>query len=287
MNSIHPTARISSLTRLGNYNQVGANVVIEGYKGEEGPIEIGDCNRIGANTRILVGTGGFKLGDWGVIHNDVLALGQGPKRIGHNFWVGQHALLDSTGGLEIGDGVRVGAYSQVWTHVASGELIEGCTLFASRPTVIEDEVWLVGSCIVGSGRKLGRRSVCLIGSNVTRDTIDGLVYAGNPAVLCEKIRAWKPVSLAEKLDMMEAWMLEFVASRPDTEVRRGSNWVTVTQSDYAAQLVFDAGGDLEVPYPSTHFNLTTKRYTKRLTELERDAYRFLYGHKARFVPATP
>ena len=35
---------------------------------------------------------------------------------------------------------------------------------------------------------------------------------------------------------------------------------------------------------TTWFDLARKTYTKRLTALERDFYRFIYDHKARFVP---
>lgn len=43
-------------------------------------------------------------------------------------------------------------YSEIWTQVASGEQIEGCTLYSKRKTTIEeDDVCLIGSCVVSPG----------------------------------------------------------------------------------------------------------------------------------------
>ena len=53
----------------------------------------------------------------------MLILAEEEMKIGHNCWFGQHTVLDATGGLEIHNGVRVGMFSQIWTHVASGEQI--------------------------------------------------------------------------------------------------------------------------------------------------------------------
>lgn len=82
-------------------------------------------------------------------------------------------------GLIIGNGAEIGMYSQVWTHVASGEQIEGCTLYSKRETIIEDDVWLVGSCIVGSEvlSWIGE-GVALINSVLTKDTLPDRAYAG-------------------------------------------------------------------------------------------------------------
>jgi hypothetical protein len=39
------------------------------------------------------------------------------------------------------------------------------------------------------------------------------------------------------------------------------------------------------PSDTSYFSLETKRYCKNLSHLERDFVRFLYGNKARFLPA--
>jgi acetyltransferase-like isoleucine patch superfamily enzyme len=219
-NVVDESANISGNVELGNYNFIGKNVVIGGFKGrEDSAIRIGDCNYIHDNTRILMGPEGLSIGDWNVFHNTMLVMGKKRMEIGHNCWFGQNTILDSAGGLKIGNGVRVGMYSQIWTHVASGELIEGCTLFAMRPTEIDDEVWLVGSCIVGSGIKLGRRSTCLIGSLLTKDTEPGKVYGGSPAKLMEKISFWKEVTPDQKMEMMLDWVKQFADTKSNTTTK--------------------------------------------------------------------
>jgi acetyltransferase-like isoleucine patch superfamily enzyme len=289
-NTIDETAQISGDVVLGNYNNIGRNVVIGGFKGQSNArIVIGDCNYIHDNTRILMGPDGLTIGDWNVFHNSMLIMGQKRMEIGHNCWFGQNTILDSAGGLYIGNGVRVGMYSQIWTHVASGELIEGCTLYAMRSTYIEDEVWLVGSCIVGSGLRIGRRSICLIGSLLTKDIEPARVYGGSPARLLEKLNFWKEVSLDEKLEMMLGWVKQFVeqsdgnmsfAYMPDSKTIR------VTQNVLGEQLVFGIGESRGAfDKTTTYFDLKHKTYTKRLTELERSFYRYIYDHKARFIPA--
>ena len=139
-NQIHPSAKIGKNVILGKYNVIGENVVIEGFKNAKGVVSIGDCNIINEGTKILAGEEGINIGDWNVFHNNMLVMGEVQMTIGHNCWFGQNTILDSSGGLKIGNGVRVGMYSQIWTHVASGELIEGCTLFGKRETIINDDV---------------------------------------------------------------------------------------------------------------------------------------------------
>jgi len=217
----------------------------------------------------------------------MLVMGGQTLHVGHNCWFGQNTILDGAGGLHVGNGVRVGMYSQVWTHVASGELIEGCTLFAQRSTRIEDDVWLVGSCIVGSGVTLGRRSVCLIGSNITKSTEPDRVYAGSPATLREKMSAYGPVTPDERIAMMRRWLGEFVDAAPDRLSLRLVNApdsVTLASDAGEGRLVFTLGATT-TEVDASHFDLLEKNYTKRLTPLERRVYRFLYDHKARFIPA--
>ena len=129
-NQIHPSASIHSNGIMGEYNRIGKNVTIDILNNNAKAV-IGDNNIINDNTRIII-SGDFSAGDWNVFHNDMLIMADDHVKIGHNCWFGQNTILDGAGGLEIGNGVRVGMYSQIWTHVASGEQIEGCTFFSKR-----------------------------------------------------------------------------------------------------------------------------------------------------------
>lgn len=279
-NQIHETAKINPKVKLGNYNRIGKNVIIDvlGDQAEIG-VFIGDNNIINDNTRIIVHDT-LSIGDWNVLHNDMLIMAEEKMAIGHNCWFGQNTILDSTGGLQIGNGVRVGMYSQIWTHVASGEQIEGCTLYAKRETVIDDDVWLVGSCIVGSGIHLRKKSIALINSVVTKDTEEGRVYAGSPAKLMEKAKFYKEISLKEKHDLLNGWLTEFVNLSPDIDLLITDSESVLKYKD--CQTVFTSA-ESKNDIGSTFF-LFDKTYNKSNNELERKVYKFLYNNKARFLP---
>lgn len=275
-----------NITQIGQYNEIDSSVQFIPFKDcEPGPVIIGDCNVIHDSVRILVGPDGFRMGDWNIIHNHCTIGGPGPFVMGHNCWFGQEVWLDSSGGLTLGDGVRVGVRSHVWTHIASGEQIEGW-LCAFRPTVLEDDVWLVGDDVhVASGVRMGARSAAMAHSTVTRDTLPDTVYAGTPAREVS-FRLRRDVSLDEKMEMMSGWAREFC--------KQNIRWVNLGVIAYEGIIRIGNMGDglyIGTKLPSwplsermTFFNLTNKTYTKRLTPLERDFIRFLQGNKARFLP---
>jgi len=288
-NEIDVSAQISDDVVIGNYNYIGKNVVIGAFKGTQGgKIVIGDCNQIHEDTRIVMGAEGLSVGDWNVFHNNMLVMGGQRMEIGHNCWFGQNTILDSAGGLFIGNGVRVGMYSQIWTHVASGELIEGCTLYAQRSTSIEDDVWLVGSCIVGSGLNLGRRAVCMIGSLITKDLEPNKVYRGSPASEVEGLHFYRSVTDEEKMRMMIGWVDQFVEqSGTGVSSEYLPHLNTLRVKDVASDELLVIGfedGKSDSGTLTTYFDLKGKTYSKRLTTLERQFYRFIFDHKARFLP---
>lgn len=283
-NQIHPTARIGENVKLGKYNIIGPNVIIEGFKGEGGEIVLGDCNVINDDTRILAGKGGVTIGDWNVFHNNMLVMGENKMKISHNCWFGQNTILDSSGELEIGNGVRVGMYSQIWTHVASGELIEGCTLFGQRKTFICDDVWLVGSCLVSSGVTIGKKCIVLSGSNVTKNLEESKVYAGNPAKLMDKLNFYNPVTLIQKFQMMENWSKEFIDKNSDLEMELTEDYIKIENLDNSEHIYIVKEDIGSFTKNSTVFNISSKKYNKRLTALERKFYKFIYNYKARFIP---
>ena len=137
-NKIDSTAKIAVGVKLGRNNVIKAGVVIEGFCGSYCDVEIGDCNEIHEGVRILVGPGKVRMGDWNKIHKDTTILGTNDFIIGHNVWIGQCSYFDCRGGIKVGNNVVFGYHSTVWSHVAAGELIEGCLLEAYNHTVIED-----------------------------------------------------------------------------------------------------------------------------------------------------
>lgn len=281
-NNIDPTAQISKNVKIGSYNYIGKNVVINILDNNpEAVVNIGDNNIINDNTRIYVG-GNFSIGDWNTLHNDMLIMADKQVIIGHNCWFGQNSILDGAGGLVIGNGVRVGMYSQIWTHVASGERIEGCTLFAKRKTVINDDVWLVGSCIVGSGIQLGKRSVILINSLITKDTLPNSTYSGSPAKIMEGLNFYKPISIDQKFALLKSWLIKF-CNKNSVSLINEEDEIKIHSSQSKQEVIFTKKNTEYSPDKSVFF-LNNKTYQKTNSELEREVYSYLYGNMARFTP---
>lgn len=278
-NTIHETAHIHPNVILGDYNRIGANVKIE-ILGNNPNVKaiIGDNNIINDNTRIFI-HGDLTIGDWNVFHNDMLIMAEDYVHIGHNGWFGQNTILDGAGGLEIGNGVRVGMYSQIWTHVASGEQIEGCILFAKRATVINDDVWLVGSCVVGSGITMGRRSTALINSVITKDTIEDGAYAGSPAKHMEKAQFYLPKTIDEKFEMLTNWIEDFTQLNKDYSFNIVNDEIILEGKDEISK--FSKSNNNQ---EKGTFYLGDKTFNKTNSALERLVYKFLYNNKARFLP---
>ena len=286
MNQIDRTAQIHPNVKLGEYNTIGKNVIID-ILGNNPNVKavIGDNNIINDNTRIFI-YGEFQLGDWNVLHNDMLLMAEQKLLIGHNCWFGQNNIFDGEDELDIGKGVRVGMYSQIWTHVASGEQIEGCTLFSKRKTIIEDDVWLVGSCIVGSGLKLGWRSVALINSVITKDTLPDRAYAGSPAKLMEKAQFYIQKTLDEKFELLNNWLKDFVAINKNvlTLSNENSELLILEDSEKNEKVIFSKKNNAEIKENESIFYLEDKTFIKTNSLLERQVYKYLYNNKARFLP---
>ena len=285
-NQIDVTAKIDRRVILGEHNKIGKNVKIEIIgDNPNSKVSIGDNNIINDNTKIFI-RGSFVVGDWNVFHNDMLIMPDDFIKIGHNCWFGQNTILDGAGGLEIGNGVRVGMYSQIWTHVASGEQIEGCILYAKRKTEIRDDVWLVGSCVVGSGLILEKRSTFLINSVVTKNSLEDKAYSGNPAKIMENVKFYIPKTLDEKFEMLKIWIDEFISINNDYTAQHSNEEIILHNSDLNEFVIFTKDQNKSNDPSKSIFYLFDKTFNKTNNQVERAIYKFLYNNKARFIPTT-
>lgn len=272
--------------RIGRFTTIGAGAEVVFAK--QGEVEIGDYCSIGPGVKIVCAGGDVRIGDWSTLHDDCLVLSGTSVRIGSHCWFGQNCVIDGTGGLTIGRGVRVGMYSQIWSHVAAGEQIEGCTLFGERPVVLEDDVWLVGSCIVASGVILGRRLVALIGSNITKSWPEYSVLAGTPAAPKPGLSFYQNITLEQKWDKLQGW-LAAAASEIDLRLKTAETTVIIAELAGAPeqQIAFArdavAANRLRKNEPRmTVCCIEDKSYNKQLNNTERRVLKYLAGNKARF-----
>jgi acetyltransferase-like isoleucine patch superfamily enzyme len=267
-------------------------------------IVIGDGTFIGSKANVLVPV--LKIGDYTTIHNNILINGYEPCIIGHNCYIGQYAVLNSTKKLTIGNNVGIALFGQIWTHAAFGELLEGCNIFKEAPTVIEDDVWLMGGHIsVSPGLTLGKKSVILVGSIVTKDTIPGHCYGGIPAQdITKKIKPYREVAVDEKYNMMKKFIDEFVQNiSRDYKAEKIYEGYLLVAKKYKFKILFleevkgkvgDEGfdtiiitkhqDDVATEDRVTVFDLQTKCYTKKRTDAEFMLIAFLKPYRARFLP---
>lgn len=245
---------------LGKNVQFGERVRISGMFGAPARrVVIGDNVFIGDDSQIYVPD--IEIGDYTAIHNHALISGDKECRIGSCCWFGQNCILNSTGGLFIGNGVGVGAYSQLWSHIRFGDTLQGCRWDSVKPLILEDDVWLVGHCIV-SPIHAQARSMAMVGSVVTRDMEENHIYAGTPAKdVSDKLGfQFAPVSLEEKYRRLTEKLEEFYKKHshfPRT-IRVVQEWRDG-----------DEGGE------ETIFDVSSRTYNKRLTPEEIAFMKFL------------
>jgi acetyltransferase-like isoleucine patch superfamily enzyme len=227
---------------------------------------LGDGVVIRAGTRIEMTD--LVIGDYTVINQHCFLSGTAWCRIGHNCWIGHYSVIDSIGTTWIGDNVGVGAHSQLWTHAYFGDVLEGCNFASERPLVIDDDVWLVGHCIV-TPIHAAARSMAMVGSVITRDMEPNHVYGGVPAK-----------------DMTERFGPQFTA-RPGPERRAMLERHLRAYYDRARprrrRLAIVDRFDASQPDIS-QFSLQDRRYLKHLYPEEVGFMRFLLPTKAKFLP---
>lgn len=227
--------------------RIGKNVKIKAEY-----LEVGDGVCIADDVTIDVPR--LVLGDYCMIRENVEFVGKKDCIVGANSWIAQGAILNSTETLTLGRGVGVGAQSQLWTHMRFGDVVQGCRWDGCKPMVVEDDVWFVGHCLV-SPIHAKARSMAMLGSVVTRDMEENHVYAGVPAKdMTDKLGGqFREVTLQEKYDAMQKLLHEF-SQRHDVRgrIRIVKEW------------------PIEMDPEVSYFNVATREYTKRLTDIEMD-----------------
>lgn len=279
-NNIDPSAQIAKNIKIGSYNQIGKNVIIVS-KNKDSQISIGDNNIINDNVRIIINDGNFEIGDWNIIHNDTLLMSKDYLKIKNNVWIGQNSVIDGTGGLTIKNGVRIGMQSQIWSHAKTGEEIEGCILNVAQPTTIEDEVWIQGNCLIGSGISIGYRSIGLLGSVLHQSMNSNKVFKGNPAKEVKGLKMYRKVSEKRKMRLMMDWATEFKSTHyQDLEIINNDDQIKLKLN--SDEIIIAINKPSKIIKNFTYFVLSNKQFIKTNSFLERMFYKFLYSNKARF-----
>ncbi len=199
------------------------------------------------------------IGDYTVIGENTELVAKDPCRIGMSSWIGRDCLIDATGKLIIGNGVGIAAGCQLWTHMKFGDTLQGFRWEWQRELIIGDDVYIGGNSLIGP-ITAENRSLALMGSVVTHDMRYNRVYAGVPAVdITEKVGAhYEEVSTDQKFQLLLSKLSEFSARHnPREQIQIVKEWPT-SMDDRV-----------------TYFNVSTREYTKRLSEIEVDFMLYL------------
>lgn len=230
-------------------------------------VAIGHGVRIGRDVYIDVKH--LTIGDYVTIHHGTVLHGERVS-IGHNCWIGHYCILDGHGGsLTIGNNVGVGAQSQLWSHMKFGDVLAGCRWNQMKALTLEDDVWLVGHCIV-TPITAKRRSMLMVGSTATRDMEENHVYAGSPArdrtdVFGPQFADPDPVAITRGF---EALVGEYALQGADT------GFIQVWEEEWPQS----------PPEGRTLFSPLRRVYFPRYTSEETDFMRFLLYDRAKFTP---
>jgi acetyltransferase-like isoleucine patch superfamily enzyme len=244
---------------LGKNVIISPKAIIRGVDGNAKKITIGDNTYIGDNVQIILDE--FEIGDYCKIHHHTNLHGYKPMKIGHNAWVGQYTIIDSIGGVNIGDNCGIGAHSQLWSHIKYGDPLQGCNYNMSSPLVVEDDVWFVGHCIV-SPITAKSKSMALAGSVVTKDMEENRIYGGTPAKdLTDKILPqYTPLTLLQKWDIIN-----------QLQIPKGIKFIEDESQ---------VNNEDDISY----FNIVNRTYTKKRTEMEISFMKYLQSKLIKFIP---
>lgn len=224
---------------------IGVGVTIErGTRIKAGKLVIGDFAYIGDNVTLRAPE--VRIGDYTRVNALTYGGGRKTLSIGRNVYLGRGVYLDSNGGLTLEDNTAAGAYSQLWTHIQHGDLIQGLNprWHQERALVVHKDAWLVGRVVVSHAQDIGARALVLNESNVLCDIPADTTWAGNPAKdMTDKLgRQFQDISEREKLMRFDAELSRFEAAYPQFDEDLGNNFDPVerlyTKRRTAAEVAF-------------------------------------------------
>lgn len=253
---------------IGTNAKIEENVRLIGIGADPKSIEIGDNVYIGEDTKIIGNN--IRILDYTKLHNHCFVYAPKPLSIGYNCWIGQNVILNAEAELIIQNNVCIAAYSQLWTHIKSGDTLEGCRFHSYKRMTIEDDVWIAGHCIVAPIHA-EKKSMALAGAVIVKDMAENHIYAGIPAKdITNKLGPqFEEVPVERKYKKMKEYLSHFLS-------------IMNRDVENTIEIVLEYPKSLN-PHTS-YFCLRDRTYTKRNTEIEHRFMEFLLPEKGKFIP---
>jgi acetyltransferase-like isoleucine patch superfamily enzyme len=113
-------------------------------------------------------------------------------KCGEYVWIGEGAILDASGGLEIGDHTSIGLGVFIWTHASFlgnltlNNIIEN-PLIARAKTKIGKGCFIAGPSVIFHGIYIGDKTIVMPMSVINKDIPGNCIVGGNPARIVEEI----------------------------------------------------------------------------------------------------
>ena len=175
----------ASNIRMGKWVQIEDHCHLSGLG--IGGIDLGNNVRIGAFSRLVVGTSFDNLG--------------AHIKIGNNVGLGEFAYLGGGGGLEIGDDCIIGQYLSCHpeNHNFNNphELIR-LQGISRKGIKIGKNCWIGAKVTILDGVEIGDNCVIAAGAVVTSSMPSHAVIAGVPARIIKSIRHERPIDIKAK-----------------------------------------------------------------------------------------
>lgn len=113
-------------------------------------------------------------------------------KCGKYVWIGEGAILDASGGLEIGDHTSIGLNVMIWSHTSFLANITmdnkiGNPLIARSKTTIGSGCFIAGPSVIYHGVTIGDRTIVMPMSVVTKDIPGNCIVGGSPAKVIRTI----------------------------------------------------------------------------------------------------
>lgn len=103
---------------------------------------------------------------------------------GHHVWIGEGAILDAQGGLQIGDYCQIGLYVMIWSHSTHKQALASETGISKekiqyRATKIGNNCFIAGHSVISAGVTIGNNVIIAPMSFVDVDLPDNAVFSNS------------------------------------------------------------------------------------------------------------